>query len=943
MLEEDTYPVPRALLDQFNRALSEQNLAAEWGSLRVDRRGCLIAEEVVLSKASTDERLVVFDRMFIEFDVLYALAGTLQVDRILAQRGALICPAILSPSGVAEEAIREISIAIESEGAGWTINGLTARTAQAELRLSGDLPIISNSDVVLDIPGIIGRFSQSVMENQRWLTPFENPVVTLVNETKARDSAAFSILVEAKHFRPRSWLAINGMEMDDVSIHLDGSWTTERGLRFEKPVRIGSERAKMYLPESLADEHDLPRDIVIEQFSVVADWMGFPVQLAQAPRRVYVHANAVRAVDRVWENISMRAFIPKLPWISFQGELRLGGHPIAMQGGVKADDFAANLRVQSQAFVGDLVSLPGINKTGLGDAFDFTTTSDLRAEVELLPGPRLGPVTFSIDTGPVSLSDVPMRNVNAAGSVSPSGVAIDHLVMVQNDYRMTGSYQEDWNNDYFRLKVRGPIFPGDFNPMMPRWWEDLWADFVFNGRLPEVDLDIYGILSTRNTEFLFSSVTTWDTVINGLELDTVNGLLQYQPGIATIYALEATRPEGMASGALQWVLTEDEDLINNIDLWSNLDFAATAPFLGEDLAVFAEDIAFSTPPALKIDGRVVSLDSGETDRFIRFSAATGDSFTYQSVDFNWGRGSGVLQGQKLHLSPLQLGFGEGEIEAEIAVDGTDGRIAFDSQLRRASLKLTMQELANVLGEDGPAVPENASGVADGRIVGAGRLGDFETFRGQGQLRISDGDFGDVHMLGGLSKILSRSGFGFTSVTFDTLRTQVAFEDMRFDFSSLELSGETGTLQSEGSMDLRTGAIDFRSKLLMRKRDRNILDSIVNPITKPVSGVVGQALEMKVYGTSADPKWRLLIDPRNLFFGVPELSRERQENPTEAGASSSSEFTPGEGPAEPRIHSFLANRRLKNALRPLSRSVPPAMPPFTRPIIGLAQKETQPPE
>ena len=73
------------------------------------------------------------------------------------------------------------------------------------------------------------------------------------------------------------------------------------------------------------------------------------------------------------------------------------------------------------------------------------------------------------------------------------------------------------------------------------------------------------------------------------------------------------------------------------------------------------------------------------------------------------------------------------------------------------------------------------------------------------------------------------------------------------------TGEQSVIQAEGDILFPVQDIDFRVRVFYLENPNNPITTVFSPLFKPL----GDALELRLWGTYNDPKWRLLINPRNV--------------------------------------------------------------------------------
>ena len=131
-------------------------------------------------------------------------------------------------------------------------------------------------------------------------------------------------------------------------------------------------------------------------------------------------------------------------------------------------------------------------------------------------------------------------------------------------------------------------------------------------------------------------------------------------------------------------------------------------------------------------------------------------------------------------------------------------------------------------------------------------------RGGGALRIEDGALFRLRLLGGLSDLLGRlvPGLGFASqtdltCTFDIENGVVYSEDLR-------LAGAVISMKADGEIEF-DGRVRIRVEVQLMRRGP--IAFVLRLLTRPVT----KLFEFQLSGTLADPKWRPVNLPKELFL------------------------------------------------------------------------------
>jgi hypothetical protein len=152
--------------------------------------------------------------------------------------------------------------------------------------------------------------------------------------------------------------------------------------------------------------------------------------------------------------------------------------------------------------------------------------------------------------------------------------------------------------------------------------------------------------------------------------------------------------------------------------------------------------------------------------------------------------------------------------------------------------------------------------------------------GGGTADLRGAELAQINLLGSLSAALrGNSMLGFTSWDLDTVHTHFDMLEGRIDFPDLVATGASAKLDAHGSYFLGPKTINFHAKFYPFDRGKNLLANAVDLVLTPLSA----ALQLKLTGDLADPKWFFEYGPTNLFrklSGEPKPGELSEDEPLE---------------------------------------------------------------
>ena len=168
------------------------------------------------------------------------------------------------------------------------------------------------------------------------------------------------------------------------------------------------------------------------------------------------------------------------------------------------------------------------------------------------------------------------------------------------------------------------------------------------------------------------------------------------------------------------------------------------------------------------------------------------------------------------------------------------------------------------------------GFIDLDITAIGNPEDIRSFNGRGRLEIREADFGKIQIFGLLSRLLEGTWINFTSMALNKAKGNFDIKMDHLRFPKLIFSGPNSELHAAGKATIPDQQLDFRVNVFLGENTSRPITALLSPILKPMA----YALELKLWGTMIDPKWRFTLDPRNMISPrqkpvLPPLARERQ--------------------------------------------------------------------
>jgi len=850
----DEIPVPAVLLAKLETALAERGLAIKTASYSLSPNGRLVAESPAIVAADFGDAVFSAERASIDIGLPLLLFGRIDVNRVSVANGALLSPAVLSPSGVAEPLLSNIELALESRLAGWKISHAKADFGKARLHASGQL-------------------------DHKALAPFlellrMDPPPATFNEFLAL------AVTDAWRWRARAAERFGGR------VSLDARFGRNGGDRQTARVQLLAESAR------------LPAALSAGPTRIVASWTeGHNLRLDIQAR----DARAPRAVelDRLRAALSLpRANqLDKPLKLTFQAALGPGRRKrfeipgAVVEGAFGPEGFEAAARLLCDGLPWSLAiakaagaktaearldAAIGRNVPALANDLhplrDLTRLLSLQRPADLALDARVGP-DLALQRADARLL---VSQANALGApidfaraqATLQGPRLDASSIRVRSGEQSGSLSVHYNLDTSerRVLVEGRFEPKTINSWIEPWWGSLWDNFDFPPHGLYISLDARSVLGDPRATRVKGLAQSGPFAFRDLPMRGLRARLNTRFAFVDLFDFRLERDEGYLAGEGQFHIPVDpsDGQPKVAGLWidaaSTLDLHIAPDALRElrqPVADILEPYRYDTPPRVAAKASSV-LANRKAKYSVDLDIDTDEPIDYRGFPLQSLRAEVAIDNQGVSLREARAGLGDGLLSLE--ADTKDGQLSFDARLADASFGKSLKAAAiyfegddadQPAGED-PQTYERYGGRVRARLSARGPFGDPFGFQGQGEYRIEDADLGQIRLLGLLSRALEVTPLRFTTLKFDEAYGDLAVDQQLLRFENLHLKGPMATIRADGAYDMRRGQLDFRAKLFPFRNTKMPLFALVGIVLDPLS----RALEARLTGTIENPQWSL---------------------------------------------------------------------------------------
>jgi hypothetical protein len=471
---------------------------------------------------------------------------------------------------------------------------------------------------------------------------------------------------------------------------------------------------------------------------------------------------------------------------------------------------------------------------------------------------------------------VPLSAVRARFSWSGREARVDELDLLTPGSVARGSYAMDTQTLDFRFLLEGSLQPADIDGWFRDWWPRFWSAFDFSRGTPSAGVDVAGRWGHPRLTTVFVGASGTNAGLRGVSLDTLHTRIFVRPGFVDVLHFDGTQAGRRAQGRL----TRTQDLeardlaFMEFDLEGDLPAESAARLAGPEVVALTRPYVFSEPPSIHVTGRLDGPAApGGSHASLRIEGRTDRPMTFHDFPLSSLAFKAEVEGERVLVRDVIAGFAEGRVQGQGELSGPpdDRRLAFDGTLDDATLGLairTVEEFgARRAGLPPPPQSRFQQRIASGRLDLAasaeGRSDDPLSFRGAGNVLVSEADLGEINLLGILSTLLRRTLLNYSTLQLDTARANFEIDRSRLIFPEVRLTGPRAAIDASGTYDRAAKSLDFQTKVYPFAESRGLLGTAIDTVLTPFSA----ALEVKLTGSLENPSWAFVYGPTSLFRAI----------------------------------------------------------------------------
>jgi hypothetical protein len=857
--------VPRFILRALEERLAASGLQAGFGRTLFDPSGRILIRDLRLKLPGFAEPVVTAKSVYGRLDWGALLAGRFEPVEVRVTGLAARVPALLSPSGRADEIVHDLDAVFFPRGSEIRIADLTGYVGALQVAGQGTVQVPSGSGRTpsngpLPLADLITRhyaqWSRSAAASGTWIADLDRPVlrVQLTPAAPGVSRIDFALSAEAAH-APAPWSG------EAAGMRVTGSWLAGA----EDPLPGGLLVAAQRL--------GLPGGAVVEGLSArvrFAAGPGAPGGRAPPwPKAVDFAALRATAAGVATEAPVGQAELGQFPQVAVITGFRLWGEPVLLQAAGDARTRAGTVDFQAALGPRALEGAATLLKVDLRPFLSWSRPIAWQGSAQFGPEGKFRSAAGQIQAEGVSARGVRIDELRAEWQFAGARLSAPHAYARLGDDYARGSFEEDLASANYRFLLDGRLRPLHITPWIAgSWWGEFFGNLGFPAQGPEANIDLSGCWTDGRRARIFLRVDAPDMAIQSYAVDRLRGRMFLRPQFSDVLAFTVDRQGGQAEGQFtrRFDLAADDWRSIDATMVSTLEPMAVLQLAGPDEAAAVSDFTFARPPQLKLAAHFDGPASGRgRHRQIGIGFNAEGLTTFHTIPIDRLTFEGKLADDDLTLTGIDASIAGGAVTGHMALTGAEaGRtldflgMARDVSLTRAAALVQKLSSKPPGAKTEKFLQDKSSVKIDASIAARGQVASLQSFHGSGSAQLHGGEIGEMRILGALSQLLR-----FTALRFTGAEVAFQLNGSQLDFPSVVISGTRAAITAHGEYSLALHQLDFRARLDPFKESRGTTRGFMDLALTSIAS----ALEVRLTGSVDRPKWAFVNGPTNLLWSL----------------------------------------------------------------------------
>jgi len=874
--------VPTFLQKAILERLAVSGVHIAFGNTTFDPSGSILIEHATITLDGFEEPIATVQSLYARIDPEALALQKIEPLELRVSGVNLRVPAMLSPSGRADEIVKDLDADFIPKSKSLKIQYLRGHVGSLLLSLSGEVPFgdqIKSEQQALPVAELLAKYYPSISKRCAValgaLSALDNPYLRVTLIPTADGEIADCMLgasslhltdptvMQFGEINASARIPVNGKSVgvDELIINANrfsvpSNSVTGRGVR----IIVKGVKSKDALKTSISP-------IQIDEINLIATRLLVKGVSVQAPMiSLRAKDGDVLTALGLFDNPSIVDLKAKA-WVLDQRDIFDG------QVDLKARSVSGDFKSLLPPSVLELVQ--SRLKKNLDKYIQFNNPVEIQGHVVTDEGWHFRQAVAHVDATDFSILSVKVDELR--GNFVFDGTRLssqDAYARIGGNYAR-GALYEDFSNYSFRYLIKGQLRPLEISRWIPQaWWSDLFKPFVFTATAPMADLDFSGSMldTVHSKSFLFAE--SKDPIIRGVDFDYVQTILFSRPQFVDVFNFTLIKNGSSAQG--RFARSLDIGIGNSSQM---ADFDASSSLAYEDLLALGgplvpsalSAISFSAPPSVIVHGSISGPDSikgAHRDIDIHVQSNKGlklSDFPLDSVSTTIN-----VKDDLVALPDFNASFAGGQIHSKVKITDVNSKptLAYDGTLTDARLDKAILLMSSFSADKHHSEPEGlAAFLKDKSNVlfsisskAQGPLGIPNSFHGSGNAQFRGAELGQVKMLGLLSELIR-----FTALRFTSAKADFTIEGSKLNFSDISVVGANSAINAQGTYTFGTKQLDFKARINPFKESKNLPQQVMDVVLTPIADV----LQVELRGTVDKPSWAFANSPVTILRNLGE--------------------------------------------------------------------------
>lgn len=446
-----------------------------------------------------------------------------------------------------------------------------------------------------------------------------------------------------------------------------------------------------------------------------------------------------------------------------------------------------------------------------------------------------------------------------------STLQIDRFAIdISFEQALSGNFQINFSPATFTFGASGNILPETLDPFLGAWWAGIFQHISVIDPV-QANVALSGILGKADSLQSVVETSSKSASYRGVAIPDLHLLIRSNHHWAFLESLKASFGKTAITGQMAW----QQGLPDHVRRPMLLTFKSNAPWsVVRPASGIAElsSLDFTAAPILELEGWIyrpprANRSLGPIPALDIDLVLPNGRLRFKEMDFKQVVLNATVKNQEILIEPLSGSFGNGIFTGSLTLrkdprNRQNDSADLDFQLIDAGFIDTINDLSPLTKDPEQFLASFSKTGKSGRLNAEFTLHmtpNRDDWTGSGQFSIQNTRLGQIHLLGGLSKILNTIGLGFTSLDINGGNLQWTLAENTLHIPQSLFTGTLLSLRLDGTLFLPTNELTLRA-------DVNLFKGLVSKVLTPVS----DNIQLDLSGTLQDPRWTIRLSPLRWF-------------------------------------------------------------------------------